>query len=175
MGGAFVQSLSPLVYPRLDRSQLVLVRLQAVARQGVEVVSVRLGALSGQSQAQLDGFKSRALRAEAPAQRHLYTTEWQAIKLGSAVPQGTFKIRSVGNPTQRRHQFLLEIHTQGWLALAISANTPGPDWKNYMTGPPASCAVVGTGTNTVGYIELNGMPPSPPRPPAKNELLKPLT
>ena len=93
-------------------------------------------------------------------------TEWQAIKLGSAVPQGTFKIRSVGNPTQRRHQFLLEIHTQGWLALAISANNTGPDWKNYMTGPPASCAVVGTGMNTVGYIELNGMPPSTPPTPS---------
>ena len=44
----------------------MLACLQAVARQGSEAVAVRLGAASGRSQAQLDGFKSRALRAEAP-------------------------------------------------------------------------------------------------------------
>ena len=38
---------------------------------------MQLGALSGHSQAQLDGFKSRALRAEALTQRHLYATEWR--------------------------------------------------------------------------------------------------
>ena len=53
--------------------------LQAAARQGLEAVSVRLGALSRQAQAQLDGFKSRALREETPTQRHLYATEWRQI------------------------------------------------------------------------------------------------
>ena len=52
-----------------------------MASEGPEAVSVRLGGLLGQSQAQLDGFKSRALRAEAPTQRHLYTTEWRQIEV----------------------------------------------------------------------------------------------
>ena len=49
---------------------------QAVARHVSEAVSVRLGPVFGPSQAQLDDFKSRALRAETPSQRHLYATEW---------------------------------------------------------------------------------------------------
>ena len=69
----------------LDHSRLVLACLQAVARQGPEAVSVRLGALSGHAQAQLDGFKSRALRAEAPTQRHLYITEWRQIEVAGGV------------------------------------------------------------------------------------------
>ena len=43
----------------------MLLVLQAVVRQGTEAVSVRLGALCRLPQAQLDGFKSRALRAAA--------------------------------------------------------------------------------------------------------------
>ena len=46
---------------------------------------MRLGALASPPQAQLDGFKSRVLRAEAPAQRHLYATEWWALELREAV------------------------------------------------------------------------------------------
>ena len=69
----------------LHHSHPVLACLQAVARQGAEAVSVRLGAASGHSQAQLDGFKSRALRAEAPTQRHLYTTEWRQIEVARGV------------------------------------------------------------------------------------------
>ena len=43
---------------------------------------MRLGATTDRPQAQLDGFKSRALRMEVPtAQRHLYTTEWRALEL----------------------------------------------------------------------------------------------
>ena len=53
--------------------------LQAVARQGAEAVAVRLGSLLGRPQAQLDGFKSRVLRSETPAQRHLYATEWRSV------------------------------------------------------------------------------------------------
>ena len=63
----------------------MLVCLQAVAREGPEAVSVRLGALSGHSQAQLDGFKSRALRARAPTQRHLYATEWRQAEVAGGV------------------------------------------------------------------------------------------
>ena len=47
------------------------------------MVSVRLGAFGVRSQARLDGFKSRALRAEAPPQRHLYTTEWSHVEVAS--------------------------------------------------------------------------------------------
>ena len=43
---------------------------------------VRLGSLEQTSQAQLDGFKSRALRASAPTHRHLYTTKWCDTKMG---------------------------------------------------------------------------------------------
>ena len=50
-------------------------------RQDAEAVSVLLLVLCGQSQAQLDGFKSHELRAEVPAQRHLYTTEWRQIEV----------------------------------------------------------------------------------------------
>ena len=53
---------------------------QAAAQQGDAAVSVRLGALAGPAQAQLDGFKSRVLRAEASTpQQHLYVTEWSII------------------------------------------------------------------------------------------------
>lgn len=93
-------------------------------------------------------------------------TEWQAVQLGSAVPQGTFKTRRINGNATQQHQFLLEIRTKGWLALAISAKNTGLGWTNYMTGPPSSCAIVGTGTDTVGYIELNGMPPSAPPTPS---------
>ena len=58
---------------------------QGASQQGGESISVRLGALASPSQAQLDGFKSRVLRAEAPAQRHLYATEWWALDLREAV------------------------------------------------------------------------------------------
>ena len=59
---------------------------QAVVRpQGADAVSVRLDALVGPSQGQLDGFKARALRAQAPeAQRHLYSTEWRSLMSSSS-------------------------------------------------------------------------------------------
>jgi len=40
---------------------------------------VRLDAPARLPQAQLDGFKTRDLRAEAPAPRHLYATDWRAL------------------------------------------------------------------------------------------------
>ena len=46
---------------------------------------MRQGILGQQPQAQLDGFKSRALRAEAPTQRHLYTTEWRQVEVAGGV------------------------------------------------------------------------------------------
>ena len=52
---------------------------QVTERQGAEAASISLGVRLGQSQAQLDGFRTRAARAEAPAQRHLYATEWRSL------------------------------------------------------------------------------------------------
>ena len=54
-----------------------------MARQGADAVAVRLGSLFGQPQAQLDGFKSRALRSEASTARHLYLTEWRSLDAGT--------------------------------------------------------------------------------------------
>ena len=71
----------------LDHARRSLACLQAVARQGSEAVSVRLEALVEQSQAQLDGFKSRALRSEglpAPRHLHLYLTAWAATEIVEA-------------------------------------------------------------------------------------------
>ena len=56
---------------------------QGVAQQGVEAMWVRLGAAVGQPQAELDGFKSRALRAEVRSQRHLYASEWRAVEVAA--------------------------------------------------------------------------------------------
>ena len=61
------------------RDAQVAVR-KAVSREDADAVSVRLGVRLGSCQAQLDGFKSRALRARAPMHpRHLYVTEWRAL------------------------------------------------------------------------------------------------
>ena len=52
-----------------------------MTRQTPDSVVVLLGALDVPLQAQLDGFKTRALRAEAPALRHLYATDWRALDI----------------------------------------------------------------------------------------------
>ena len=57
---------------------------QAVERLAAGTVLVQLGALACLPQAQLDGFKTRALRAEATAQRHLYAIEWCALDVAEA-------------------------------------------------------------------------------------------
>ena len=57
---------------------------EGVARQSADAVAVRLGATAQPAQAQLDGFKSRALRAAAPAQRDLYASEWRALDVAEA-------------------------------------------------------------------------------------------
>merc|ERR1711871_1914300 len=51
-----------------------------VQPDGPDGMKARLGASSGPLQAQVDGFRLRALRAQAPAQqRHLYVTGWIAL------------------------------------------------------------------------------------------------
>ena len=75
--------------PLLTVRALQSIGTQAVAPCGGEAASVRLGVLA---LAQLDGFKSRALRAEAeaPSRRDLYVTDWRAtdvadVATGAAV------------------------------------------------------------------------------------------
>ena len=63
--------------------------MQAVERgRGADAVSVQLGAPAGGLQAQLDGFKSRAVRASAlmqqQQQQHAYVTDWRAIEQGAS-------------------------------------------------------------------------------------------
>ena len=45
-----------------------------------------LGTRAGEAQAQLEGFKSRALRGEVPlrAQRQVYTAEWRVLDVQAA-------------------------------------------------------------------------------------------
>ena len=58
---------------------------QRAAHQAGEALSIGLRLLGGEPQAQLDGFKSRALRgAVQPAQRHLYATEWGVLEAATA-------------------------------------------------------------------------------------------
>ena len=77
---------------------------QGVAQQSDETMWVRLGAVVGQPQAELDGFKSRALRVMAPAtQRHLYASEWLA--LGEVDVSGTALVVTV-NAFSKFHDFL---------------------------------------------------------------------
>ena len=52
---------------------------QAAGQQGAESMQVQLGAM-GQQRTRLGGFKSRALKAEAPRQHHLYVTAWCALE-----------------------------------------------------------------------------------------------
>ena len=47
-----------------------------MARKDADSVYVDLGTFSNHAQAQLDGFKTRTLRAEAAAQRHSYSIDW---------------------------------------------------------------------------------------------------
>ena len=72
--------------------------LQAVARQGAEAVSVRLDARSGQTQAQLDGFKSRALRAVVRVQerRWHYEIEWSCLPHESPSAAGRLEVLIIG-------------------------------------------------------------------------------
>ena len=60
--------------------------IHTCTREGVEAVSVRLSGVAGQPRAQLDGFRTRVVRleGEAPAQRHVYLTEWRLLDAAEA-------------------------------------------------------------------------------------------
>ena len=69
---------------------------QAVEAQGVESMLVVLWA-AVQPPTRLDGLKSRALRAGAPTQRHLYVTRWRALE---PQPAASEPAAGDGLPTQ---------------------------------------------------------------------------
>ena len=84
-----------------DLQQSVCVA-QVVTPESAEVSSVRLCAPLGHCQAQLNGFKSRALRAEASMPRHLYATEWRTIDVSETV-SGVLLVTCSGElPTSKR-------------------------------------------------------------------------
>ena len=103
MGGALADapaltSMASRVIPEHDllRAHCVALRVQVVALDGNDAMSVGLGALGAPSQAQLNGFKSRVLRAEAAtAVRDLYATEWRTMAETSGdVPRASMLVLS---------------------------------------------------------------------------------
>ena len=86
---------------------------QVVSRQGADAVSVRLGAVAGAAQAQLEGFRSRALRVEATPQRHLYVTEWRlALKVVKSVGGAAMLVVS--------DEVVPAAGERGWAAAALT-------------------------------------------------------
>ena len=91
---------------------------------------MRLGSLSGQLEAQLDGFKSRALRAEAPTtRRDLYATEWREIDVAGGEVAGVLMICNGESDCKRlssnvSHAKLTSASCNGkWAAVALAIAT----------------------------------------------------
>ena len=90
MGGMSRPRFLICVLPSLSENG-VCVCSQGLKRLTADSTAVRLGALTHPPQAQLDGFKSRALRAAAQQlvqQRHLYVTEWRKLDTSEAEDSG---------------------------------------------------------------------------------------
>ena len=79
--------------------------LWAVASRPVaEAASVRLGAASRLAQAQLDGFKSRAVQATPPQSNHLYEMSWDnQTGAASVTPPSVLFIGCACRPGPRQH------------------------------------------------------------------------
>ena len=71
---------------------------------------MRLGGVSDEPQAQLDGFKSRTLRDEAVAQRLLYVTEWRSFDVVEARGGATLMTSIEPLPVQKE---CLPLQTSG--------------------------------------------------------------
>ena len=104
--------------------------LQGVERQGVEAVSVRLGGVVEPPQAQLDGFKSRALRSDAPTMRHLYTTRGGALLANGACEAHLTQPGSIANLTIRAQH----VSTQALLVAeaAINVQAAGLNFRDVL-------------------------------------------
>ena len=88
---------------------------QAVQQaHGADAVTVQLGAPAGGLRAQLDGFKSRAVRATAlappPQQQHLYVTDWRPIEHGMVAAMGPAVV-VLGSPGPDRAQLKREVNS----------------------------------------------------------------
>ena len=83
---------------------------------------MRLGAVGQAAQAELDGFKSRALRAAPPTQRHLYVTEWRAADGAGAANTGMAIIASSSSLATRFDQRIAWAQR----ASAPASNAPVP-------------------------------------------------
>ena len=71
-------------------------------------MEVRLGGIGKRSQAQLDGFKSRALKAQqAPVQHHAYTTEWRGLDVTGLVRSTLLVVGERNIQVQRKGTFIL--------------------------------------------------------------------
>ena len=87
---------------------------------------MRLGALSGRSQAQLDGFTSRVVRAQAPTQRHLYTTEWHQIEVVVGVRAELLVISDESIECERlaprvsHEELAAQLCKSEWAAIAVA-------------------------------------------------------
>ena len=69
---------------------------QAVARQSAETYSIRLGALLCLPQTQLDGLKSRAVRALEPQKRWHYELEWTRVRSRVMGPFARVELLALG-------------------------------------------------------------------------------
>ena len=141
--------------------------LQAVAHHGPAAVSVRLGALSGQPQAQLDGFKSRALRAGAGAQRNLYTTEWRRIKVAGDAGAEVLVISDDGTVDCERllsemshAELVAALHGGKWALIALAVATQhGCLTASPLTALEAALALVQTQLTRLAVRLRGGGPP----------------
>ena len=143
----------------------------AVAKENADAVCVRLGTLAGPAQAQLGGFKSRVLRnvAEAPTQRHLYVTQWEADTAETVLSHA--KVLLVGddlavNKSDRlaaragREELSDKLRSGGWsTVVALAATQCGELASLPLVVLETALMLVQTPVPNV-LIITNGAPPS---------------
>ena len=69
---------------------------QVVGSRAVGSVSVRLGEARAAAQAELDGFRTRALRAEEGSQRPSYVSEWRCVEASAPVVLPSVSVIALG-------------------------------------------------------------------------------
>ena len=117
---------------------------------------MRLGALLGQPQAQLDGFKSRALCAGAGAQRKLYIIEWRRIQVAGDAGAEVLVISDDDTvdceclSAEISHvELVTALYNGKWAAIALAVATQhGCLTASLLTALEAALALVQTQTTT---------------------------